>query len=158
MGFDILDASAFYAGVPFGAGGRWYTTPQVLGEVSHIKKEQDAIEAIIDIGRLTIMQPQEGFVRAASRAASRTGDSRLSAQDMSVIALAIETGGRIVTDDFAVSNVAGFLDIKVMPVMTAGIRHVGRWIHYCPACRKNFRDKNECPVCGTVLKRKLLRR
>lgn len=158
MDFSILDASAFYAGVPFGSGGRWQTTPQVLDEIIHIKKGHGAIEAIIATGRLTVREPAGGFVRAAARAATGTGDLQLSVQDMSVIALALETGGDIITDDFAISNVAVHLGIRVTPVMTGGIRDAGRWIHYCPGCKKNFRGRTRCPMCDSMLRKKLIKK
>jgi len=41
--------------------------------------------------------------------------------------------------------------------MTQGIKDVGKWVHYCPGCRTNHTNKKECPVCGTPLKRKLLK-
>ena len=41
--------------------------------------------------------------------------------------------------------------------MTSGISSVGKWIHYCPACHKNYSEKIECPVCGSKLRKKLLK-
>ena len=49
------------------------------------------------------------------------------------------------------------LGLKISPIMTQGIRDVGRWVHYCPGCKKNFESGKECPICGTPLKRKLLK-
>ena len=161
MGFKILDASAFYAGVPFGRGdhdGQWATTPSVADEIRHIKKAQGVIDTMIETGRIRIMEPQKKFLREAEAASKRTGDrQQLSAQDISVLALCMEVKGEIVTDDFAVSNVAKFAEIKVNPIMTGGIKDMGTWIHYCPGCRKNFKNSKECPLCGNMLKRKLIK-
>ncbi len=165
MGFKVLDASAFYAGVPFGAaapsqdGGSWYTTQLVLDEVSHIRGRQDVVGIMQEMGRLRVTEPLPESVRKASEAAKRTGDlNGLSKQDVSVLALGLEMGADVVTDDFAVSNVAAFLGITVMPVMTGGIRHSGTWIHYCPACKKRFRRAKQCPRCATPLRKRLLRK
>lgn len=88
----------------------------------------------------------------------KTGDfNQLSKQDISVIALCLQMNGEIITDDFAISNVAKNLKLKVSPLMTSGINDVGNWIHYCPGCRKNFESGSECPLCGTQLKRKLIK-
>ena len=76
---------------------------------------------------------------------------------MSIIALCIETKGEIITDDFAISNVAKNLELKISPIMTRGIKDVGKWVHYCPGCRTNHSSGTECPACGTPLKRKLLK-
>ena len=60
----------------------------------------------------------------------------------------------LVTDDFAISNVAKNLGIKVIPVMTNGIKNVITWKYYCPGCKTNFSKITECPRCGNRLKRK----
>jgi len=65
--------------------------------------------------------------------------------------------GEIISDDFAISNVVKNLGLKISPIMTQGIKDVGKWIHYCPGCRTNHPNKKECPMCGTLLKRKLLK-
>ncbi len=159
MDSKVLDASAFYAGVPFGADDRWYTTPLVFEEVSHIKKNQDVLYTMIEAGRLQVREPGEESSARATEGSKRTGDfQQLSRQDISVLALALEMGAQIVTDDFAVSNVAKSLGIAALPVMTGGIRYEGTWIHYCPGCKRNFRNQKECPLCGTSLRRKLVRK
>jgi len=62
----------------------------------------------------------------------------------------------LVTDDFAVSNVSKNLKLKVYPVMTSGIKKVGKWVYYCAGCKKNFSKITICPLCGNNLRRKLL--
>lgn len=158
MGTRILDASAFYAGVPFGSTVNSHTTRLVYEEIRHIKQNHDALGIMLDTGRLHISDPDDASVEAARAAARKTGDmAHLSIQDISIIALGIEMDGNIVTDDFAISNVARSLGLKVSPVMTRGIIDAGRWIHYCPGCRTNHKSMSECPACGTRLKRKLLK-
>lgn len=158
MGTRILDAGAFYAGVPFGSTVKSHTTSQVYEEIRHIKQNHDALGIMLDTGRLRIRDPDEASIGAAKTAARRTGDiMQLSRQDISIIALGIEMNGDVVTDDFAISNVARSLGLKVSPVMTRGITDDGRWIHYCPGCRTNHTGTSECPACGTRLKRKLLK-
>ncbi len=157
MDFRILDASAFYAGVPFRSSDDCLTTPLVYDEIRHIKRDYDAIGTLLDTNRLHIREPDAASTRMATDAARDTGDlPQLSRQDISVIALGIEMKGEIISDDFAISNVAKNLGLKISPVMTRGITDVGRWIHYCPACKTRQTGK-ECLVCGTALKRKLLK-
>ena len=155
----ILDASAFYAGVPFGSPDVYHTTPAVYEEIEHIKGRQKAVRALADAGKLAIMSPDPVRVDSAREAARKTGDlPSLSVQDLSVLALAIQTGRPIITDDYAVSNVAKMLDIAVFSVMTWGIRTVGTWVYRCPACNKPRRPAKSCPVCGATLRRKLHRK
>ena len=158
MDFRILDASAFYAGVPFSSSDDCYTTSLVYDEIKHIKKNHDALGTLLETNRLKIREPNKESFKAATKAAKETGDfPQLSKQDMSVLALCIEMKGEIISDDFAISNVARNLGLKISPIMTQGIKDVGKWVHYCPGCKTNHSSGNECPMCGTPLKRKLLK-
>lgn len=159
MDFRILDASAFYAGVPFGSDDDYYTTSLVYDEIKHIKKNHDVLGTLLETNRLKIMDPDEESIKSAILSAKKTGDfQQLSGQDISIIALCIKINGQIITDDFAITNVAQNIGLKTSPIMTTGINDVGRWIHYCPGCHTNHKSEKECPVCGTPLKRKLLKR
>ena len=158
MDFRILDASAFYAGVPFRSSNIWYTTSDIFDEIKHIKKNHDALGTLLETNRLKIREPDQKAIETAIQAAKKTGDyPQLSKQDISIIALCIENSGEIVTDDFAISNVAKNLELKISPIMTRGIKDVGTWVHYCPGCRTNHPNGVECPICATPLKRKLLK-
>ena len=159
MDFRILDSSAFYAGVPFRSSDECYTTSLVYDEIKHIKKDQDALGTLLETNRLKIREPDKDSVNAAIKASKDTGDfQQLSKQDISIIALCIEMSGEIISDDFAISNVMRNLGLKISPIMTQGIKDVGKWVHYCPGCRTNHTKGKECPMCGTILKRKLLKR
>ena len=158
MDFRILDASAFYAGVPFRSSEDYYTTSLVYDEIQHIKKNHDALGILLETNRLKIREPDEQSTQAAIKAAKNTGDfPQLSKQDISIIALGIETKGQIITDDFAISNVAKNIGLTIAPIMTKGIKDVGKWIHYCPGCKASYQGGKECSICGTTLKRKLLK-
>ena len=41
--------------------------------------------------------------------------------------------------------------------MTKGIKIVGKWIFYCPACKKDFSNEKICSICGNVLRKKLIK-
>lgn len=154
MAFRVLDATSFYAGVPFLSQEVCYTTPMVFEEIRHIKKNQGALSALIDTGRLKVVEPEEKFTRMAVSQAQQTGDYQaLTAEDVSVIALCMQIGGEIVTDDFAVSNVAKHLGLTVFPVMTGGAEK-REWVYYCAGCGKTSPKESTCPVCGSALRRK----
>ena len=158
MDFRILDASAFYAGVPFRTSEDCFTTSLVYDEIKHIKKNHDALGTLLETNRLKIREPDSESTKRAIKASKETGDfPQLSKQDISIIALCIEMNGQIISDDFAISNVAKNLGLGILPIMTKGIKDVGKWVHYCPGCRTNHSSGTECPACGTPLKRKLLK-
>ena len=158
MASSVLDASAFYAGVPFASPETYRTTPAVLAEVSHIKGRFGAIEGLIEAGRLVVAEASAEAVARARRSAAESGDlGSLSAQDVSVLALAAELGADIITDDYAVSNAAALMGVRARPVMTAGIRRSGRWVPWCARCgRQVAAGAAACPLCGGRLGRRLV--
>ena len=159
MAFRVLDSSAFYAGIPFSSNEPSYITSLVYNEIEHIKKDHDAIQILIETKRLMIYDPEHRFIIAVNDAAKKSGDfPNLSHEDISAIALSLQLQAELVTDDFAISNVAKNLSLKVIPVMTDGIKNVVTWKYYCPGCKTNFSKVTECPRCGNRLKRKPMRR
>jgi len=162
LAFRVLDSSAFYAGIPFSSNEPSYITSLVYNEIEHIKKDHDAVQILIETKRLMISDPEHRFIITANNAAKKSGDfPNLSDEDISTIALSLQlraARAELVTDDFAVSNVAKNLSIKVSPVMTSGIKNIITWIYYCPGCKRNFSKTTECPNCGNMLKRKPLKK
>ena len=155
----MLDSSAFYAGIPFSSNEPSYITSLVYNEIEHIKKDHDAIQILIETKRITVNEPENRFVTTTINAAKKSGDfPNLSDEDISTIALSLQLDAELVTDDFAVSNVAKNLNIKVIPVMTDGIKNVVTWKYYCPGCKIDFSKITVCPRCGNKLKRKVMRR
>ena len=111
MDFRILDASAFYAGIPFGSSNDCYTTSLVYDEIKHIKKNQEVLETLLETNRLKIRDPDKKYTETAIKVAKNTGDyQQMSKQDLSIIALCIDLKGEIITDDFAISNASGFMN------------------------------------------------
>jgi UPF0271 protein len=154
----VYDASAFYSGVPFASPEEGCTTSLVFEEIKHIKQSHGALDIILETNRLKIIDPDQNKIDEVTTNAKKTGDfQKLSKADISAVALGLQLGVQIVTDDFAVSNLAKNLGLQVQPIMTKGIRDVGRWNHYCPACKKEFSGVDTCPLCGNKLRRKLLK-
>lgn len=151
-----LDAGAFYAGIPFMSSGSYCTTQAVFGEVKHIKKSHGAIEALLDAGSLQVIDPDRNSIEKAKAAAKKTGDyQKLSQADVSIIALALQLKTTLLTDDYAVANVAAALKIPVESSSSKGIKEIRKWIAYCSACGRVFGpDATECPLCGNKLRRK----
>ena len=127
-----------FRSIPFGSNEPSYTTSLVYDEIKHIKKNHDAVDILIETGRLTISNPESEFIEIVRNTANESGDlHELSAEDISIIALSLKLGAELITDDFAVSNVAKNLNIQVFPVMTDGIKNIVSWTYYCPGCNSN---------------------
>lgn len=153
-----MDSTAFYAGIPYQGSGRYYTTYLVLEEVKHHNVGSSLIHS-----RVQVVEPSQGSFERVKTTASKTGDARaLSETDMSLLALALDLsradgGVSLVSDDFAVRNVAGVLSIPLAQTSLKG----GEWKRiswemYCRGCGKVYTNPKltVCPVCGTQLARK----
>lgn len=157
----ILDATAFYAGVPYTSLECYLTTAEVLKEVTHSSKHIAIIDTLLDSKRLVVEKPPSEAYQRVKAAAMETRDiSTLSEADISILALVLHYSEKgdavIVTDDYAVQNVAQILNIRFAPAMSRGIRRMVRWVHYCPACSQVFGgNMRYCPICGTALKRRV---
>ena len=159
MVFRVLDATAFYAGMPFTSNDSFLTTSVVYEEIQHIKAKQGALDILQQTNRLQIRDPEEKAISIVNETAKKTGDIQtISEQDVSIIALALENKLELITDDFAVTNVAKQLGIKTDSLMTQGISIIGKWINYCSVCGKEFSKQKECPICGSKLNRKLIKK
>jgi UPF0271 protein len=144
-----LDAGAFYTGLVFLSSTRRYcTTHAVLDEVKHIKKSHGAIEALLESNTLQIVNSDRKNIEKVVAAARRTGDYQK-------LALALQLEIVLVTNDYAVANVATTLKIPVKSLASKGITHTRRWIAYCSACGRAFGpNAKECRLCGNRLRRK----
>jgi UPF0271 protein len=152
-----LDAGAFYTGFVFlSSAYRYCTTQAVFDEVKHIKRSHGAIEVLLESNNLQILNVGTKSVEKVVAAARRTGDyQKLSKADISIIALALQLEIVLVTNDYAVANVATTLKIPVKSVGSKGITDARRWITYCSACGKAFGpNAKECRLCGNRLRRK----
>jgi UPF0271 protein len=152
----VLDASAFYAGTPFLSSSTCYTTNLVLKEVIHIKKSYSALESLIDAGNLKIIDPEEQFLKKIIKIARKTGDfSKLSSADLSILSLALQLKATLISDDYAIINIAILLRIPIKTIATKGITKVRRWVTFCKACGKAYSpDISECMLCGNKLRRR----
>lgn len=104
---------------------------------------------------LRIFRPGESSVSKVREAASLTGDlEKLSATDIDVIAVALEVGGTVVTDDFAIENVSSRLGLKFLGADLKPISREIKWQFRCTGCGKRFSSHlKECPVCGHEVRR-----
>lgn len=154
----VLDSTAFYAGIPYQGNGRYYTTYLVLEEVKHHNVGSSLIHS-----RVQVTEPSTESLNRVKATAAKTGDmGALSMTDISLLALGLdlmngEGGVNLVSDDFAVRNVAEVLSIPLAATtMKGGEWKNITWKIYCRGCGKTYTNPKltVCPVCGTQLVRK----
>jgi endoribonuclease Nob1 len=121
-----------------------------------MNRRYGAIEFLIDSDKLKILEPNKEFVGQVIRMAKKTGDyQRLSTADLSILALALQLNSVLISDDYAVQNIAALLKIPVRNITTKGITKVRRWINFCSACNKAYGSNiNQCAFCGNNLRRR----
>jgi endoribonuclease Nob1 len=148
---SILDSSVFFSDFPVEFPA--YTTHSVVAELIDLRSKC-RYEVFLASG-LIVRQPGEEFIGLVNEAAGRTGDaSVLSPADFDLLSLALELNGTVVTDDFAVQNVARKLGISILPIHQRSAR-ARVWKFRCSGCGRYFPKTGECPVCGSLIKRKL---
>jgi UPF0271 protein len=147
----VLDASFFFGEYP--VPGEIFTTPSVIDELKDIRSKGN-FEKWCAQG-LMVQSPGEESRKRVSAAARLTKDSPvISVTDADLIALALELGAELLTDDFAIQNVAIALGIPTVPLIQRKARRV-HWKFRCSGCGRYSEMAGECPVCGAEIKRKL---
>ncbi|MFB6094694.1 MAG: NOB1 family endonuclease [Halanaeroarchaeum sp.] len=147
----VLDTSAFIH--EYETDGPVATVPAVREELSDAQAYRfDAMEG----GGMHIQIPDESTLQTVRQVATRTGDETvLSATDVDLLAAAVELDATLVTDDYAMQNVADALDLAVEVIAQDGIEERRDWHFQCQGCGREFEDDRErCPICGSHLARK----
>ncbi|MFH0904593.1 MAG: NOB1 family endonuclease [Methanobacteriota archaeon] len=148
----IADASLFI--IRKRIEGDFITVPSVVEEL-HDEKSR----TIMELMNVRVEPPLLSFKKKVKIKAGITRDSEeLSGTDIDILAKALEYSEReetvLVTDDFAVQNTAIQLGIKVMPAGQIKIKDVLIWEKQCIGCKRRFLQGDECPVCGSQMKKR----
>ncbi len=146
----IIDTSAILSGKINISSNNYIFADSVINEIKN-----GTLEKIMDAADLDIRSPERRYVDMASVSAMETGDySVLSKTDIDVIALAMEYSGIIVTDDYAIQNVARHCGIEYTGSGIEPIKKSIVWKYRCTGCHRIYDKYIEiCPVCGHSVKR-----
>ena len=148
---NVLDASAFI--------NEYHTTEQTA-TVPLVREELEDESAYrydaMEGSGMHIHIPEDETVERIERAADETGDlDTLSETDIRLVAAAFELDGSLVTDDYAMQNVAEKLEVTVELIAREGISEQRDWLFQCAGCGREFDDNHDrCPICGSELSRK----
>ena len=147
----IADSSLFIIGKRI--EGIIITVPSVLDEIRDEKSR-----TTMELMNVRIEPPLQSYIRKVTSKARETKDSEeLSRTDLDLLAKALEYTQNentvLITDDYAVQNTAVQLGIKVIPAGGKKIKDVLLWEKFCIGCKRRFSTGDDCPVCGTLLKK-----
>ncbi|MEM2727155.1 MAG: NOB1 family endonuclease [Archaeoglobaceae archaeon] len=125
------------------------TVPEV---VSEILDENSSL--YFSVKELRVETASEKNLKVVKEVSSRTGDIyKLSETDIKVLAKALdekEKGNEVVvvTDDYAIQNVAMVLGIDFENVIHPRISKGFKWVRVCKGCGRKV-DSEVCPICGS---------
>ena len=165
MTVAVLDTSAFIMGYNPSKPGEAFSVTAVENELLQGTMPHLRFQTFKDKGDLIIRKPTPGARRIVEESISHLGESGyVSEADREVLALALDLKTEekepvIVSDDYAIQNLAEHLQLDYRSLANYGILHKFEWIMYCPACHRKYKPPiNKCTFCGTILKRKVLSR
>ena len=144
----ILDTCAFFTQKH--PEGEFLTVPGIENEIVN-KQSKQYFENMLSI-KLKVSKASENSYNIIKKQAKETGDyDVLSKIDLDIIALGYESKGTIVTDDFAIQNVALALELKFVSCSDKIITEKRFWRYKCTACNHKEKEKRkDCPVCGNT--------
>ena len=164
----ILDTSALVMGVnPSIIKGDVYSVPEVELELPSDSMAALRFATSRDNSILVVKSPNRSSYHMVRKATLKLGERlSLSKADLQILALGLDLrlkgmNPTIVSDDYAIQNVAEHLDIKYVFLATFGITYEFNWSIYCPACFRRYVHSYTgriCEVCGTELKRKVMKK
>jgi len=153
-----LDTSAVIAGfVPGLADIDQVTIPEVLEEAHDLSSRLE-LETAVTAGKVKVAEPSSDALAKVEAKVGETGD-KVSATDIKLLALALdllEAGEtpELVTDDYAIQNLASLFGISYRKIAMPGITKVLKWRMKCPACGRIYpAPASRCEACGSSLVR-----
>ena len=142
----ILDTCAFLTQKH--PTGEFVTAPGIKSEIVN-RQSRQYFENMLAT-HLKVMKAQKDSYDVVNKEAKETGDyDVLSKVDMDILALGYECKGTIITDDFAIQNVALALEVKFLSCSGKVISEKRAWRYKCTACNHKEKVKlKNCSVCG----------
>lgn len=152
----VLDTSAVIAGLAPGLlEAEQVTVPEVLEEARDLCSKLK-LETAVLAGKVRVMEPSKRSLENVRGKVEHSGDT-VSETDVKLLALALDLkdkSAEIVTDDYAIQNLATMLRLPYRRVAMPGIKEVLRWEAVCPACKSKFPPTATiCLICGSKLKK-----
>ncbi len=147
----VLDSSAFI---------HEYHTDESIASIPLVREELEDESAYrfdaLEGSGMHMHIPDEETIERIERAARETGDfDELSRTDIRLVAATFELDGTLVTDDYAMQNVAEKLEVDVEVIARDGIDEQRSWQYQCQGCGREFDENHDrCPICGSELSRK----
>lgn len=155
----VLDTSAVIAGVAPGlVDAEQVTVREVLDEARDLCSKLE-LETAVDTGKISVLEPSREALVEVRKKVGQTGD-RVSETDIKLLAVSLDLRRRgdepeLMTDDYAIQNLARVFGFPFRRVAMPGIKEVFTWRMVCPACSRTYPPTfTKCDVCGSTLVRR----
>ncbi len=140
-------------GIPFQSDSsfRYYITPEILGEINHIKKKIDGLNLLLTLKKVIIVEPSLANITYILSKIKSLGQFGLSKPDSSILALGFQLNLPIISTDYTVINTAKFLSLDTIVPGKSNFE-VKQNKKYCSICKKYFDIRFlYCNQCGNKL-------
>ena len=153
----LIDSSAILSGKPFYERlNHMMASPKIEDEFSQGGRDYTILQFLKQKG-LHIATPTRESKDIVSDIAQRLGESdRLSAADLELLALAVDIKEQkrkipiIISDDYAIQNLANSLSISFQTISQKGITKKFKWERRCRGCGIRVEPQiTICSICGS---------
>jgi rRNA maturation endonuclease Nob1 len=160
----ILDTCAIISGFSSHlSDAKQFTTPEVINELPKNMIDSATQLPLLNVTSIDVVAPDEDYLRKVDKIVKSAGEVTVSITDKSLLALSLQLKDAdrrpvLVSDDYALQNLAEISGIHYLPYVEKGIRKRYSWKLACPACFREYPSSFQsdiCPICGTRLKRRV---
>jgi rRNA maturation endonuclease Nob1 len=132
--------------------GDIYIPSSILEEVKSYTAK-NVMDLALANRKVLSLQPEEKYIKIINELARSMGQTRLSKQDIEVLALALSLSEHdevmILTDDYGLKNIAHELKMKTKGMRTSKGNQKRIYAFICLACDSKFNFSiDECEICG----------
>lgn len=137
------------------------TTQSVIDEIQN-RPSKNRVQNLLSTDRMRIESPDADAIELTEQKAREVGDyNLLSPEDLELVSLAVgqkQLGHEVslVSSDLAVLNTAAALGLAILDPKGRMKKKI-TWVLKCPGCGNEEPEGTsnlECPVCGTLMRRK----
>ncbi len=130
---------------------KYYITPEILGEINHIKKKIDGLNLLLSLKKVIIVEPSLANIAYILNKIKSLGQFGLSKPDSSILALGFQLNLPIISTDYTVINTAKFLSLDTIVPGKSNFE-VKQNKKYCSICKRYFAIRFlYCNQCGNKL-------
>ncbi|MHA2402767.1 MAG: NOB1 family endonuclease [Candidatus Kariarchaeaceae archaeon] len=141
--------------------GEIYLCRSVLEELKG-QLTKNIYNLILSTHKISEIEPEKGYLQKVEQSMERIGQISLSNADKDLLALALMLSNYdqviLISDDYALRNVAHDLQINSKGSKTHGGGELRKYHYVCQACGKKFKGTVfDCDICGSARFRRIRR-